>query len=445
MCPFPSRKRSRSSRIPFAAPVLFLLVVLVSGATGWAQSLQSAEIASSPNPVGSGARALGMGGAFIGVADDATAASWNPGGLTQLESPEISAVGAAVLRSEDNLFPGHPEASGKQTVSRGGLNYLSAACPLVVADTNVVVSLNYQHLYDFTREWNTRLHGEGLKQAWRVDQGGGLYALGIALGVQVAPRLAVGCTLNLWEDLLYRNGWEQVIRTRNRVRDILGNLHRVNHYVRNRYDFSGWNVNVGALWNLTENLSLGLVLKSPFTAELAHRTTSIVRYLPYPAYRQVNFLDEELDMPMSYGVGLGYRFSDSLTAALDVSRTQWEDFVYRSARGREFSPVSGLPMGKSRIEAATQVRAGFERLFIRPGFVVPLRAGCFYDPAPAEGGSDPYYGFSLGSGIGVGRTVWDIAYQVRLGTDVGSSIVRPQRFSQDVCEHTLFTSLIVHF
>jgi long-subunit fatty acid transport protein len=47
------------------------------------------EIAN-PNPVGSGARALGMGNAFIAVADDATAASWNPGGLSQLESPEVS-------------------------------------------------------------------------------------------------------------------------------------------------------------------------------------------------------------------------------------------------------------------------------------------------------------------------------------------------------------------
>ena len=33
-------------------------------------------IASSPNPVGSGARAMGMAGAFIAIADDATAASW---------------------------------------------------------------------------------------------------------------------------------------------------------------------------------------------------------------------------------------------------------------------------------------------------------------------------------------------------------------------------------
>jgi len=50
------------------------------------------EITSAPHPIGSGARALGMGGAFIAIADDATAASWNPAGLFQLKKPEISFV-----------------------------------------------------------------------------------------------------------------------------------------------------------------------------------------------------------------------------------------------------------------------------------------------------------------------------------------------------------------
>ena len=58
-------------------------------------------LASAPLPVGSGARAQGMGGAFIAVADDATAASWNPAGLVQVERPEVSLVGAYVDRKED--------------------------------------------------------------------------------------------------------------------------------------------------------------------------------------------------------------------------------------------------------------------------------------------------------------------------------------------------------
>jgi hypothetical protein len=40
--------------------------------------------------VGAGARALGMGGAFVAVADDGTTAYWSPGGLPSLKSREVA-------------------------------------------------------------------------------------------------------------------------------------------------------------------------------------------------------------------------------------------------------------------------------------------------------------------------------------------------------------------
>ena len=51
------------------------------------------------NITGAGARAAGMGGAFIGVADDATAITWNPAGLTQLYRPEVSLVTRYIAES----------------------------------------------------------------------------------------------------------------------------------------------------------------------------------------------------------------------------------------------------------------------------------------------------------------------------------------------------------
>ena len=85
---------------------LAVLCLLWPGALG-AQGLPcgtslppSLHFAPSPSPVGSGARAQGKALAFIGVADDATAASHNPGGLVQLERPEVSIVGSYFLRFE---------------------------------------------------------------------------------------------------------------------------------------------------------------------------------------------------------------------------------------------------------------------------------------------------------------------------------------------------------
>src|SRR6266850_5947639 len=67
----------------------------------------SLNFATSPSPVGSGARAQGQALAFIGVADDATAASHNPAGLVQLERPEVSIVGSYFLTLErpDVILP----------------------------------------------------------------------------------------------------------------------------------------------------------------------------------------------------------------------------------------------------------------------------------------------------------------------------------------------------
>jgi len=44
--------------------------------------------------IGVGARALGMGSAFVGLADDGTASYWNPAGLATLRSREVTAMHA---------------------------------------------------------------------------------------------------------------------------------------------------------------------------------------------------------------------------------------------------------------------------------------------------------------------------------------------------------------
>src|SRR6058998_891883 len=47
-----------------------------------------------------GARSLGMGGAFLGLADDASAAEANPAGLTILRKPEFSIEGRNYMQDQ---------------------------------------------------------------------------------------------------------------------------------------------------------------------------------------------------------------------------------------------------------------------------------------------------------------------------------------------------------
>ena len=161
-----------------------------------------------------------MGGAFIGVADDATAASWNPAGLIQLETPEVSIVGAYNDRTEDTTYKAFPEASGPQTTSTYELNYLSAAYPFTAFDKNMIVSLNFQHLYDFTKKVGFSYTFTDptpppltLNNNISFDQEGGFKSLSPAFAVQITPSFSVGITLNLWDSGVYKNKWESTYRS----------------------------------------------------------------------------------------------------------------------------------------------------------------------------------------------------------------------------------------
>ncbi len=418
----------------------------------WAQQVQRIEV-SSWNPVGSGARALGMGGAFIAVADDATAASWNPGGLIQLENPEVSIVGTYVHRAEDNTFGLQPEANGQQDYDFSEINYLSAAYPFNLGGYNMIVSLNYQNLYNFNRQWQYPIRWQqgsfDVHQAVNYESEGSLGAIGLAYSVQISPSFSFGITLNSWNDWLFDNTWEQ--RT-----DVTGSGTSAGGAVtysassRDKYSFSGFNANLGFLWHATGQLTVGGIFKTPFRGKLDHEswTNSYfkVAIIPTPVTSTEYSLDKsEIDMPMSYGLGLAYRFSDTFTWSLDLAHTRWDDFILYSPDGSQRSPVTFEPTGTADIKPTTQLRTGAEYLFINDSYVIPLRGGLFIDPAPAKVSPDDYYGFSLGSGVAYKRYIFDIAYQFRYADNVSEYFLESLEFSQDVREHTVYASIIVHF
>ncbi|HET6897417.1 MAG TPA: hypothetical protein VFK70_03675, partial [Vicinamibacteria bacterium] len=114
--------------------------------SGWAALLVTLALATearaqgvSLNRAGSGARAAGMGDAFVAVSDDGTAASWNPAGLAQLRQPEFSFVYAfsdqglelSGLRSPDDqsLYAYRFPISGNSS----SVDFASAALPFSIA------------------------------------------------------------------------------------------------------------------------------------------------------------------------------------------------------------------------------------------------------------------------------------------------------------------------
>src|SRR5688500_8544536 len=100
----------------------FLLTVgFVFAAASPAFAQRDLEIPIQFDFINPGARSLSLGGAFIALADDATAATTNPAGLQRLSRPEVSIEGRGWTFITDfgrgGRLSGNPTTQGLDTVS----------------------------------------------------------------------------------------------------------------------------------------------------------------------------------------------------------------------------------------------------------------------------------------------------------------------------------------
>jgi long-subunit fatty acid transport protein len=386
------------------------------------------QVNSTPNLVGSGARALGMGGAFIAIADDATAASWNPGGLTQLERPELSLVYSWHWAGE-NLNSGlFPEMNEQFDLDWDSINYASIVYPIpwTLAGRNFVVSLNYQRQYDLNRDLKlqysdyTALRGGGVSDLLlRQDysQRGRLAALSPAFAMELTDNFSIGVAMNIWdESILPGNEWKErrFVRARGRTNgQLFGSSFSRLEIAEDYENFDGTNWTVGALWQATERLKFGAVYHSKLDASLDYTRRSIVHLSSLNFSRVTTRQSRDMTFPSALGLGAAYRFrGDKLTLSLDVTRREWDQFVitrrwesnssvlapfsFGSVSPRRVSGVTNLPTELSPHDPTYTVRLGGEYVFVdetkpKQDYLPSLRAGVFYDPEPASGRKNLWY------------------------------------------------------
>ena len=124
------------------------------------------SIFSAPLPSGSGARAMGLAGAFTALADDATAASWNPAGLVRLERPEASIVFRLAREKDKHRTSDSSLEVTEDDFENENLNYFSLVYPFTqkVLNRNIVVSLNYQEAYDFAQQFTAQFNDRSTRR-----------------------------------------------------------------------------------------------------------------------------------------------------------------------------------------------------------------------------------------------------------------------------------------
>ena len=265
-------------------------------------------------------------------------------------------------------------------------------------------------------------------------------------------------TLNLWADALFENGWQRNYVSRGTDYTTIGNIsipYTVESDIQDKYS-SLWEMNatIGFLYDITEMATISGVFKTPWTAKMHHEyaSSSFQRFSnsgPSESNHTDSYSEDvEMRFPMSYGLVIAFRFSDIFTCSLDVYRTEWGDFSYKDSKtGVKRNPIDGYglaPGESSHVEPTHQVRVGGEYLIIRGRTIIPVRGGLFYDPEPGKNGSEPFYGFSVGSGVSYGSLVFDVAYQFRFGNDIDGGVLSYPNITADVRQHELLAFVICH-
>jgi long-subunit fatty acid transport protein len=411
--------------------------------------------------LGAGARAAGMGGAFTALADDASAASFNPAGLALLVRPEASLVLDGRSRSDDhagfaNLEDGAVELYDPSSTSfdTAGLNFVSATWPVTANGRTLTFQLSYHRLIDFTFEGERNITertggGEPLGVIdQRIDQDGDVYTLSLAAAYQLTQRMSLGLTVARWD-----GAWSFSSLTREEPIGAAGESLRY----RQDNEWSGWNVTGGVLLRY-RYLNVGVSLRSPFTGDF--RVDSRLDTSFESPFEPSSRFDGELRWPASYTVGLAVKPLETWVVTTDYSEFDWDDM---EVTGLEGGPVNFFDL-KSEEETEARHggtwRIGTEYTVFPGSDVLALRAGWFSEPRPvprAPGDAkSAVRGGTLGIGWKRGPVSVDVAWQRTSSTLARLELVDPDTVATgrpeaqavgevDVDEDRVFLSLLYQF
>ncbi len=367
-------------------------LLVLAGTLSTAQAQE--EVFQRGIEFGIGGRALGMGGAYLGVSDDYSAAYWNPAALTQIRRIEGFATLSHAQRKDDITY-GTYGAPDKASFTR--FNSLGLAYPIPTYRGSLVFSLGYHRVrpYDsnFSFSWFNGTPGDSLNQRWSELEEGSLNNWTFAMGTEVAPNLSVGLALNAWSG---QNDYQFSFVEKD-VLDIYY-LNEFRHDDNLLSEYSGWNVKLAAMYHPSSLLRLGVTLGTPATFKVEDswqvREETIWELdnggLDPSDTTFSGKFTYKIRSPFSLAAGGAVNVANLLISA-SAELNDWSQIRYPDTEvdGHPNSPpVSGLERAEANDELARYYRQTV-RLRLGAEFTIPLidlqvRGGYFYDPTPLD-------------------------------------------------------------
>jgi long-subunit fatty acid transport protein len=429
---------SDDCRALWVLPILLLIVQALPFTTGArAQETVLALEFSFSNP---GARSMGFGGAFVALADDATAAFANPAGLVQLARPEISIEGRywsySTPYTEGGRLFGEPTGIGVDTTAGlrieessqdlTGLSFLSFVYPWKRFSFAV-----YRHQlanFEFFSETQGFIRGvpEGgpLAAERFPDQRSGvdfeLVTHAVSAAYRVTEDLSLGIGIShIRSDLFSRSDKYQPTTAYDPNPYLEENLETIASL---SIEGSDWTWSAGFLWSFAEQWRLGGFYRSGPDFQLEARSIGGPGH-PWGPGVSLGSAESPISAPAVWGLGFAFRsVSGRLTLAFEWDRVEYATLV--DSLDPAVFPAPPV------LDDGNEYHVGGEYALLGAKPVIALRLGAWLDPdhqlrAPAGSGlliqalrppgSDEMH-YASGVGLAFER------FQIDFGIDLSSLV-----------------------
>jgi hypothetical protein len=335
-----------------------ILILLLSSATAFCQDFNVYPFSMIDySSLGAGARARAMGGAFTGLANDASALTWNPAGLIQVDKTQASISGTFLplqLKSTVN-FASDPSKNIESKYRDDKLkpSFASFVAPVRIKGHPVMASATYSSYQDqLNEEHAAEVNSHSVRTSSytftfettdivKMNTSGGLDRVSLGFGTGLYGDLAMGGAVNIYTgtmDYSFRRDYykevpyyygSQLIDT-----IVFHGVSKVSDISKQRaFNFTG------SLLYHKDKLRAGVTIKSPYKLISKHDVTRAdtvyvrsiqpgSQAIPTGNRPSMYLGKTRVEMPMDIAAGISYEVTPNFILAGDVQIADFSKSKY---------------------------------------------------------------------------------------------------------------------
>lgn len=383
--------------------------------------LCSTALANGLNLNSLGTRALTMGGAFVGLADDFSTIYWNPAGMVHFDKKYFGFYGTDIIPS--GTYKLAPSIPGLGTLSlvdaksatkhylAGMVAYYHPVSENVVAGIGVYVPAGLGGNWD--GDDFALIAGDNPNLEWRSKIG--LVTFAPALAFKVNEQFSIGVSLNI------NYGIFDVAMHAGSSDTPLGKID-LGQYEESLKGW-GYGATFGVLVKPNETFSIGATFRTPSKVKFSGDAN--MSNLGLLGFSSTSELEREITWPMWLAGGVAFKPTPNLTLTGDLQWTQWSkiDVIeadYKDITWQIMMGASGDDKMPMYWEDKVQIRMGAEYRMN----TISLRGGYYLDPSPAPDDTMnvllPNYDFNvftLGLGYELNGLQIDLGIEYLIGAE----------------------------